>query len=262
MINYHKTLTRSVELYYSRKANDKTLSFLFANQENIDYILSDEFSPRIRGQFVEFLRQEFLYFDGYTQLDKDLKVVEDFAYAGKDRADIRAVKNLGEVTEVRVETSKYKNKSVGVGSSEVEAIVLEANRVRSQYLGDPDALVTIGIIPGSAGITKDVLSWFNSVKLSERLHKLDVFEDNDIKNWFYACKVHYERQQYNFRQLEEFKSDITYYYHQERLQLRWIPTMINGALKLLVVWGCRTGKTLGSIGLIKNMHKKQTSLCE
>lgn len=244
-------LSRSVELYYSRKADDETLSFLFANQENIDYILSEEFSPRIRGQFVEFLRQEFLYFNDYTQLNKDLKVVEDFAYAGKDRADIRAVKNLGEVTEVRVETSKVKQKSVGVGSSEVEAVVLEANRVRNQYLGDKDALVTIGIIASDAGITKDVESWFNSVKLSERLHKLDVFGAKDIKEWFYACGVHYERQLYNYRLLVEFQSDIMYYYHQERLQVRWIPTMVNGTLKLLVVWGCRTGKTLGSIGLIK-----------
>jgi hypothetical protein len=257
-MDYAKTLKTSVEAFFSRSANEEQLSFLFCNKENIEYILSDNFDPRVRGQFVEFLRQEFLFFDGYTQLDKNLKVVEDFAYAGKDRADIRAVKQYGKDNfEVRVETSKVKQKSVGVGSSEVEAVVLEANRVRKQYLGKEDARVVIGIITSDSGTTKDVDAWFNSVKVVENLHALEVFTHKDIEKWFYACGVHYERQHWNYRVLEEFKSEISYYYHQERLQTRWIPAMVNGSLKLLVVWGCRTGKTLGSIGLMKKYAEEQ-----
>ena len=76
MIEFNKELKSAARNYIRRTATVEELSFLFGNKECINAILSSDFEPNLRGQFVEFLRQEFLHFDGYTQYDKYGKVVE------------------------------------------------------------------------------------------------------------------------------------------------------------------------------------------
>jgi hypothetical protein len=267
MIDFNKELKLAARNYIRRAASVDELSFLFGNKECIDLILSSDFDPNLRGQFVEFLRQEFLHFDGYTQYDKYGKVVSDFAYAGKDRADIRASKQYGDDVnnvEIRVESGKVSAKKLGVRGSDIEGTLVEAEILRSQYLGKPNARLVLGIITTDAGVTKDVEIWFNSKKLQYNIHKLEVFTEKDIAKWYYSLSVIYARQDWLYRTPVDHVSDVTLYYHQERLQVRWVPTMIAGSLKLLVVWGCRTGKTIGSIALMKayaDKTGKQLRIC-
>jgi superfamily II DNA or RNA helicase len=267
MIDFDKELKSATRNYIRRTASVEELSFLFGNTACIDTILSDKFDPVLRGQFVEFLRQEFLHFDGYTQYDKYGKVVSNFAYAGKDRADIRASKQYGDDldnVEVRVESGKVSAKKLGVRGSDIEGTLIEAEILRSQYLGKPNARLILGIITTDAGVTKDLDSWFNSKKLQYNIHKLEVFTEKDIAKWYYSLSVIYTRQAWVYRTAVNHISNVTLYYHQERLQVRWVPTMIAGSLKLLVVWGCRTGKTIGSISLMKayaEASKKQLRVC-
>jgi hypothetical protein len=254
MINFDKELKSAARNYIRRTASVEELSFLFGNKVSIETILSPEFDPILRGQFVEFLRQEFLHFDGYTQYDKHGKVVSDFAYAGKDRADIRASKQYSDDAdnvEIRVESGKVSAKKLGVRGSDIEGTLVEAEVLRSQYLGKPNARLILGIITTDAGVTKDLEIWFNSKKLQYNIHKLEVFTEKDIVKWYYSLSVTYARQDWLYRTPVDHVSNVTLYYHQERLQVRWVPTMIAGSLKLLVVWGCRTGKTIGSIALMK-----------
>lgn len=267
MIDFGKELKSAARNYIRRTASTEELSFLFGNRDCIDTILSAEFDPILRGQFVEFLRQEFLHFDGYTQYDKHGKVVSNFAYAGKDRADIRASKQYNDDPnniEIRVESGKVSAKKLGVRGSDIEGTLIEAEVLRSQYLGKPSARLILGIITTDAGITKDLEIWFNSKKLQYNIHKLEVFIETDIAKWYYSLSVIYTRQDWLYRTPVDHISDVTLYYHQERLQVRWIPTMIAGSLKLLVVWGCRTGKTIGSIALMKayaDKTGKQLRIC-
>lgn len=258
MINFNKTLKVQLREWIRRTGTEETLSFLFNNNECLDAIFDKEFDSSLRGQVIEFLRQEYLHFNGYTQLDKHLKVINNFAYAGKDRADIRAFKTFDEDnTEVRVESGKVKlNKSLGVGSGELEGILLEALDVRNKYLGNQNARIILGVLASNEGVTKDVEAWFNGKKEQHRLHKLEVFNLEDYKKWWYYLSIIYQRHGWKYREsITDIKSSIIYKYHQERLQIRWVPAMIKGKLKLLIVWGCRSGKTFGSLGLIEKYAK-------
>ena len=85
------TLTRN---YIQRKATPEQIQSLFDNQSNINQILElkDGITPTLRGQAIEFIRQEFLSQNGWILYDKHgKKEKDDFHYAGGDRADIRAV---------------------------------------------------------------------------------------------------------------------------------------------------------------------------
>jgi hypothetical protein len=257
MIMNKNIIKHCVEQYIKRKATDEELSLLFGNEDAFDHIMSSSFSARLTGQFIEYLRQEYLHAEGWKQLDKYLKVVSDFKYAGKDRADIRAFKDYGEGNiEIRLETAKIrKGKSLSVSNSELEGTLLEALAVRNTYFGNPDARIIIGVLsPG--GVTSDVHAWFNGKKLQHKLDKLEVYGEEDFKKWWYYLAVIYSRQNWQYRLFTDTETTITYRYHQERLQHRWVPAMVNGKLKLLIVWGCRSGKTFGSLGLMKAFADK------
>lgn len=262
--DYEEVLHKVTRKYIQRNATIEDISFLFSNPDNFDTILSDVFDPVLRGQFVEFLRQEYLHFEDYTQLDKHHKTVTDFKYEGSDRTDIRAFKMWSEDNiEVRSESGKWVNHSLGVADSDIESAQGEGEDVRTSYLGCPTARLVIAVICPH-GVTPDVHKWFNAKKLSRNIFKLEILGPKDVKTWWTSLGYTYQKQDWEYRKSESSSSVVNYYYHQQRLQKRWITKMVNGKLKLLVVWGCRTGKTYGVIGLLKkyaDITGKQLKVC-
>ena len=250
------TLTRN---YIQRKATCDQLQALFENQENIQQILDlkQDIKPTLRGQAIEFIRQEYLALNGFVLYDKyGKKERDDFHYAGSDRADIRAVwqdSNDAENIEIFCETSKVKGKSLGVGSSEIEGTLIEANKLVRQ-LGAKQARIILGIIT-LEGVTGGIDKWFSSVRVDNpNLHELRVYVPEDIVKWFYNLSVHYQRHGWQYRPVKQESGmpSLTLWWHQERLCSRWGLKMISQAVKLLVVWGCRTGKTIGSLALLRS----------
>ena len=249
------TLTRN---YIQRKATPEQIQSLFDNQSNINQILElkDGITPTLRGQAIEFIRQEFLSQNGWILYDKHgKKEKDDFHYAGGDRADIRAVwqdENNPNNVEVLVETSKVKGKSLGVGNSEIEGALIEANKLVRQ-LGAKQARIILGIIT-LEGVTGGIDKWFSSVRVDHpNLQDIKVFVPKDIVKWFYNLGVHYKRNGWLYRRPAQDTGlpDLDLWWHQERLCSRWGLKMICQAVNLLVVWGCRTGKTIGSLALLR-----------
>lgn len=244
--------------YIQRKATSDQIRSLFEDQNNINLILGleQDIKATLRGQVIEFIRQEYLALNGFELYDKyGKKEKEDFHYAGSDRADIRAVwrdPNNPDNVDIFCETSKAKGKSLGVGSSEIEGTLIEANKLVRQ-LGAAQSRITLGIIT-LEGVTGGIDKWFSSVRVDNpNLHDLKVYVPEDIIKWFYNLSVHYQRHGWLYRQLQQETGlpDLNLWWHQERMCSRWGLKMINQAVKLLVVWGCRTGKTIGSLALLR-----------
>lgn len=255
--------------YIQRQSTPNELGEFFADSSNIDKIINLEegINATIRGQFIEFLRQEYLALNGFTLYDKfGKKEKEDFHYAGSDRADIRAVwrdPENDENLEILVETSKVKGKSIGVGSSEVEGVLIEANKLVRQ-MGVKSARIILGIIT-LEGVTSGLDKWYSSVKVDyPNLHDYKVYLPEDFKKWFYNLSVQYKRNSWNYRpvKVDNGYPNVALWWHQERLCSRWTPKLTAEDLKLLVVWGCRTGKTIGSLSLIRNYAEEINKLAE
>lgn len=254
-------------VYIQRNASSIQLEQLFSDSSNCNSILNlqDEVTPKIRGEFVEFLRQEFLSKNGYTLYDKyGRKEKEDFHYSGSDRADVRAVwqdPNNPLNMEVLVETSKVKDKNLGVGNSEIEGTLIEANKLVRQ-LGNKDARIILGIITRQ-GVTGGIDKWYSSVQPDNpTLHGYKVYTDNDINIWFNNLAVHYKRNGWNYNapKLNQGLPTLNLWWHQERLCSRWGLRMIQEVVRLLVIWGCRTGKTIGSLSLLRNYIENKNKL--
>lgn len=262
-MNLH-TLARK---YIQREATPFELKALFRDPKNLNKILDleDGVKANLRGQFVEFLRQEFLALNGFDLYDKfGKKEKDDFHYAGSDRADIRAIwqdpTNADNVS-VYVETSKVKGKTLGVGNSEIEGALIEANKLVRQ-VGAKSARITLGIIT-LEGVTGGLDKWFSSVKVdNSNLHKLEVYLPADIAKWFYNLSVQYERSHWSYRPIaiETGLPPLSLWWHQERLCTRWGLRMLTEQVKLLVVWGCRTGKTIGSLALLRRHVEEYNEL--
>ena len=98
--------------YIQRKATSDQIRSLFEDQNNINLILGleQDIKATLRGQVIEFIRQEYLALNGFELYDKyGKKEKEDFHYAGSDRADIRAVwrdPNNPDNVDIFCETSK------------------------------------------------------------------------------------------------------------------------------------------------------------
>jgi hypothetical protein len=258
-------LTELARNYIQRNATSNQLEELFSDPDNCNNILNGDVLASLRGQFAEFLRQEYLQLNGYTLYDKHgKKITDDFHYTGADRADIRAVwqdPNDPTNLDIYVESSKLRNKTLGVGSSEIEGVLIQANKLVRQ-LGTPSARIRLGII-GLEGVSNNVDKWYNSVRVDNpNLYSLDVFQRDDINLWFKNVTVHYRRNGWLYRPIksETALPTLNLWWHQERLCSRWGLKMLQQAVKLLVVWGCRTGKTYGSLALMRSYIEEYNKL--
>jgi hypothetical protein len=253
------SLSALARVFQQRKATPLQLSELFSDSKNCQAILNldSEVTPKVRGEFVDFLRNEYLSQNGYTLYDDFGKIVDkNFHYSGSSRADVRAVKFDPENPsnmDIYVETCKFKGKAVGVGSSEIEGAANEARKLIRQ-LGASTARVHLGIVASDMGVTTGLDKWYSSTRQDfENLQPIKLYGPSDIIKWFKNLAVHYKRNNWNYHpQLDETElPPVNLMWHQERLCSRWGLRMIQEQIKLLVIWGCRTGKTYGSLALMR-----------
>jgi hypothetical protein len=253
------SLSALARVFQQRKATPLQLSQLFSESENCQSILNldGDVTPKIRGEFVDFLRNEYLSQNDYTLYNDYGKIVDkNFHYSGSSRADVRAVRfdpenpsNL----DIYVETCKFKGKAVGVGSSEIEGAANEARKLIRQ-LGASTARVHLGIVASDMGVTTGLDKWYSSTRQDfENLQPIQLYGPNDIVKWFKNLAVHYKRNNWNYHPQESNIELplVSLMWHQERLCSRWGLRMIQEQIRLLVIWGCRTGKTYGSLALMR-----------
>jgi len=254
------SLSTLARVFQQRKATQDQLRELFSDTTNCHSILNDkeEVTPKVRGEFVDFLRNEYLSQNGYTLYNDYGKIVnKNFHYSGSSRADVRAVKFDPEDPsnmDIYVETCKFKSsKAVGVGSSEIEGAANEARKLIRQ-LGASSARVHLGIVASDMGVTSGLDKWYSSTRQDfENLQPISVYGPDDISKWFKNLAVHYERNNWNYHPqvIETDLPIVNLMWHQERLCSRWGLRMLQEQVRLLVIWGCRTGKTYGSLALLR-----------
>lgn len=254
------SLPTLARVFQQRKATPSQLQDLFSNIENCLSILEleNEVTAKVRGEFVDFLRNEYLSQNGFTLYDDYGKIVnKNFHYSGSSRADVRAVKFDPEDPtnmDIYVETCKFKSsKAVGVGSSEIEGAANEARKLIRQ-LGANSARVHLGIVASDKGVTSNLDKWYSSTRQDfENLQPISVYGPDDISKWFKNLAFHYERNDWNYHPqvIETDLPTVNLMWHQERLCSRWGLRMLQEQIKLLVIWGCRTGKTYGSLALLR-----------
>ncbi len=254
------SLSTLARVFQQRKATPDQLRELFSDTTNCHSLLNDkeEVTPKVRGEFVDFLRNEYLSQNGYTLYNDYGKIVnKNFHYSGSSRADVRAVKFDPEDPsnmDIYVETCKFKSsKAVGVGSSEIEGAANEARKLIRQ-LGASSARVHLGIVASDMGVTSGLDKWYSSTRQDfENLQPISVYGPEDISKWFKNLAVHYERNNWNYHPqvIETDLPIVNLMWHQERLCSRWGLRMLQEQVRLLVIWGCRTGKTYGSLALLR-----------
>lgn len=262
-----RQLRDSIRYYKRGDATAEDFDRIFSDPQTIEYILTATMArhrswPKWRGEFVEFLRQEFLQLSGWTLYDKHNKPIADGknTYAGADRTDVRAAKfHSHGLIEILSETCKIKKgKAIGVGTSEVEGAMLEGVRLRGYVNNGNPVQFTLGVVCSDNDVTNDLNNWYSKYKLEYDIHELVISKYDEIRQWAKVAGKSYEKYgDYRpQRPVQGPLSDIELWFHQERLQARWTPRLLNDELRLLVVWGCRTGKTFGSLALLKDYAEK------